>query len=147
MTIQYDLIEGNEVDTQLGGAGGRQHASLAALPLPDSTRSQAGRPASPRKPTRSGPVRCRAPTPHPTPPLLPAINPPTHPTAYPLAGAGREGSLTTSTAKCPTGQVLLGLAFQRYSPTLGSNPTLNGVINSMIAVCGVPKTTGVCAPK
>ncbi|KAL4441880.1 hypothetical protein ABPG77_003796 [Micractinium sp. CCAP 211/92] len=80
MTVQYDLIEGNEVDTQLGGAG-------------------------------------------------------------------REGSLTTSTAKCPTGQVLLGLAFQRYSPTLGSNPTLNGVINSMIAVCGVPKTTGVCAPK
>lgn len=42
---------------------------------------------------------------------------------------------------------MLGLAFQRYSPTLGANPTLIGVINGMTAVCGVPKTTGVCAPK
>ncbi|KAL4433915.1 hypothetical protein ABPG75_000356 [Micractinium tetrahymenae] len=80
MTIQYDRVDGNEVDTQLGGAG-------------------------------------------------------------------REGSFTASTATCPTGQIMLGLAFQRYSPTLGSNPVLNGVINSVTAVCGVPSTTGACAPK
>lgn len=69
----------------------------------------------------------------------------TVPRPSPLAGAGREGSFDTSTPRCPTGQVMLGLAFQRYSSTQGSNPVLTGVINSMTAVCGVPKTNGVCA--
>lgn len=43
--------------------------------------------------------------------------------------------------------MLLGLNPKRYTVTLGSSSTLNGLLNSITANCGVPKTTGVCAPK
>ncbi|KAL4433922.1 hypothetical protein ABPG75_000363 [Micractinium tetrahymenae] len=64
-----------------------------------------------------------------------------------LANAGRPGAFTTTTSPCPSGTVLLGFSPRRYSVALGSSSILTGVLNNITAVCGVPTTTGVCAPK
>ncbi|KAL4433916.1 hypothetical protein ABPG75_000357 [Micractinium tetrahymenae] len=64
-----------------------------------------------------------------------------------LGTAGRTGAVVTSTIKCPAGTVMLGLNPKRYSATLGTSAVLTGLLNSITANCGVPKTTGVCAPK
>ncbi len=67
--------------------------------------------------------------------------------ALAFSAAGRPGDNSKNTPRCPQGTVMLGLSPRRYSATLGSNSVLTGILNNITAVCGVPKTTGVCAPK
>lgn len=64
-----------------------------------------------------------------------------------ISNAGRRGAFVTSTVKCPAGRVMLGLVPRRYSGASGAASVLNGILNNIQAICGVPSTTGVCAPK